>query len=133
MKCLRALLADALETFFGAMKVFFANIPYDISARAPEETYQAIFCAILYFIGVGVTPEVRTNEGRIDAVMEAPDHVYVMEFKRDRSASALCAVAAVPNVHFLFGLVSGVFVGRFAVDTLCTERAGDFAFSMMVI
>lgn len=34
-----------------------------------------------------------------------------------------------PNVDFLFGLVCGVFVGRFAVDTLCTERAGDFAFS----
>lgn len=87
IKCLRALLAGDLETFFGSMKVFFANIPYDISSRAPEETYQAIFCSILYFIGVGVTPEVRTNEGRIDAVMETPDHVYVMEFKRDVSAS----------------------------------------------
>ena len=91
VSCLRALLADDLETFFGAMKVFFANIPYDISTRAPEETYQAVFCAILYFIGVGVTPEVRTNEGRIDAVMETPDHVYVMEFKRDRSAAEAMA------------------------------------------
>ena len=27
------------------------------------------------------------NEGRIDAVMKTPDHVYVMEFKRDASAS----------------------------------------------
>ena len=87
IKCLRALRAGDLETFFSSMKVFFANIPYDISSRAPEETYQAIFCSILYFIGVGVTPEVRTNEGRIDAVMETPDHVYVMEFKRDASAS----------------------------------------------
>ena len=86
MKCLRALYANDLEAFFTSMKVFFANIPYDISSRAPEETYQAIFCAILYFIGVGVTPEVRTNEGRIDAVMETPDYVYVMEFKRDKSA-----------------------------------------------
>ena len=87
MKCLRALYANDLETFFTSMRVFFANIPYDISPRAPEETYQAIFCAILYFIGVGVTPEVHTNEGRIDAVMETPDYVYVMEFKRDKSAS----------------------------------------------
>ena len=87
MKCLRALYANDLEAFFTSMRVFFANIPYDISPRAPEETYQAIFCAILYFIGVGVTPEVHTNEGRIDAVMEIPDYVYVMEFKRDKSAS----------------------------------------------
>ena len=87
MKCLRALYANDLEAFFTSMQVFFANIPYDISSRAPEETYQAVFCAILYFIGVGVTPEVRTNEGRIDAVMETLDHVYVMEFKRDKSAA----------------------------------------------
>jgi hypothetical protein len=91
MKCLRALVAGDLETFFGSMKIFFANIPYDISARAPEETYQAIFCSILYFIGVGVTPEVHTNEGRIDAVMETSDHVYVMEFKRNQSAAAALA------------------------------------------
>lgn len=85
-KCIDALYDDDLETFFNTFKVFFANIPYDLSTKAPEETYQAIFCAILYFIGVGVTPEVRTNEGRIDAVMETPDHVYIMEFKRNASA-----------------------------------------------
>ena len=33
----------------------------------------------------------RTNEGRIDAVMETPDHVYVMEFKRDQSAAGALA------------------------------------------
>ena len=87
VRCIDALYDDKLGVFFETLKIFFANIPYDISPRAPEETYQAIFCSILYFIGVGVTPEVRTNEGRIDAVMETPDHVYVMEFKRDASAS----------------------------------------------
>ena len=91
MKCLRALIAGDLETFFSTMKIFFANIPYDISSRAPEETYQAVFCSILYFIGVGVTPEVHTNEGSIDAVMETPDHVYVMEFKRDKTAAEALA------------------------------------------
>ena len=90
-KCIDALYDDELDVFFETLKIFFANIPYDISSRAPEETYQAVFCAILYFIGVGVTPEVRTNEGRIDAVMETPDHVYVMEFKRDKSAAEAMA------------------------------------------
>ena len=90
-RCIDALYDDELDVFFETLKIFFANIPYDISARAPEETYQAVFCAILYFIGVGVTPEVRTNEGRIDAVMETPDHVYVMEFKRDKSADEAMA------------------------------------------
>ena len=90
-RCIDALYDDRLDVFFETLKIFFANIPYDISSRAPEETYQAVFCAILYFIGVGVTPEVRTNEGRIDAVMETPDHVYVMEFKRDKFAAEAMA------------------------------------------
>ena len=90
-KCIDALYDDRMDIFFSTMKIFFANIPYDISSRAPEETYQAVFCAILYFIGVGVTPEVHTNEGSIDAVMETPDHVYVMEFKRDKSAAEALA------------------------------------------
>ncbi len=90
-RCIDALYDNELDIFFETLKIFFANIPYDISAHAPEETYQAVFCAILYFIGVGVTPEVRTNEGRIDAVMETPDHVYVMEFKRDKSAAEAMA------------------------------------------
>ena len=90
-RCIDALYDDRLDVFFETLKIFFANIPYDISSHAPEETYQAVFCAILYFIGVGVTPEVRTNEGRIDAVMETPDHVYVMEFKRDKFAAEAMA------------------------------------------
>ncbi len=90
-RCIDALYDNELDIFFETLKIFFANIPYDISPRAPEETYQAVFCAILYFIGVGVTPEVHTNEGRIDAIMETPDHVYVMEFKRDKSAAEALA------------------------------------------
>ena len=90
-KCIDSLYDDRLDVFFETLKIFFANIPYDISPRAPEETYQAVFCAILYFIGVGVTPEVRTNEGRIDAIMETPEHVYVMEFKRDKTAAEAMA------------------------------------------
>jgi hypothetical protein len=86
-RCIDALYDNELDVFFDTLKIFFANIPYDLSSHAPEETYQAVFCAILYFIGVGVTPEVRTNEGRIDAVMETTDTVYVMEFKRDKSAA----------------------------------------------
>lgn len=89
--CVRAILQGDLETFFETMKVFFANIPYEFSKQAPEETYHAVFCAILYFIGVAVQTEVSTNRGRIDAVMESPTHVYIMEFKRDASAEEALA------------------------------------------
>ena len=30
--------------------------------------------------------EVRTNKGRIDAVLKAPNHLYIIEFKLNQSA-----------------------------------------------
>ncbi len=86
MACSDALYDDDLPSFFDEMKRFFANMPYDMSPRAPEETYQAVLCAVLWAIGLDVAPEVRTNEGRIDAAIETDRHVYIIEFKRNGSA-----------------------------------------------
>lgn len=87
-KCVDALYENDLEIFFETMKIFFASLPYELSKRAPEETYQAIFCTILYFIGIEVNIELSTNMGRIDAVMTTDTHIYIVEFKRDSTAEA---------------------------------------------
>ena len=91
MACSDALYDDDLAAFFDEMTRFFANMPYDMSSHAPEETYQAVMCAMLWAIGLDVAPEVRTNEGRIDAVIETDRHIYVVEFKRNGSAEAALA------------------------------------------
>jgi hypothetical protein len=74
-----------LPTFFEALKIFFAKIPYDIQLR-DEKYYQSIFYMIFTLIGLKITAEVRTNTGRIDAIVETADSLFLFEFKVDDTA-----------------------------------------------
>ena len=49
------------------MKIFFADIPYDIQL-ANEKYYQTIFYIVFRLIGLRIEAEARTSIGRIDAV-----------------------------------------------------------------
>lgn len=83
-------LVDALETHdleqvFVILQTFFADVPYDIHLKH-EKYYQTIFYLIFKLLGLRIDAEVRTNQGRIDAVAEVSDHIYLFEFKLDQSA-----------------------------------------------
>jgi len=69
-------LNELLET----LKIFFANIPYSIQI-AQEKYYQTIFFAIFELLGFEITTEVKTNRGRIDAVVQVEGRIYIFEFK----------------------------------------------------
>jgi len=78
-------LIDALNlaqipTFFDHLKTFFAQIPYDIHIKQ-ERYYQSLFYLIFALIGCKITAEVRTNKGRIDAVIETNTDIFIFEFK----------------------------------------------------
>jgi hypothetical protein len=64
------------------LRVFFANIPYDLQI-SKEKYYQTVFYLIFSLIGLKVEAEVKTNKGRIDAVIIDKD-IYIFEFKFDR-------------------------------------------------
>jgi hypothetical protein len=76
---IRALRNDDFETFFDTLSVFFADIPYDLHIEK-EKYYQTVFYLIFSLIGLKVEAEVKTNKGRIDAVIIDKD-VYLFEFK----------------------------------------------------
>ncbi|MEZ4661838.1 MAG: AAA family ATPase [Caldilineaceae bacterium] len=80
-----ALEAHDLDRFFGLLQVFFANVPYQIHLKY-EKYYQTIFYLIFKLIGLRIDAEVETNVGRIDAVVEVADHIFLFEFKLDKSA-----------------------------------------------
>ena len=69
------------ELFFDTLRVFFADIPYDLHINR-EKYYQTIFYLIFSLIGLKVEAEVKTNKGRIDAVIIDSD-VHIFEFKLD--------------------------------------------------
>ena len=76
---IRSLRNDDFELFFDTLRIFFAKIPYDLQINK-EKYYQTIFYLIFSLIGLKVEAEVKTNKGRIDAVI-IDKAIYLFEFK----------------------------------------------------
>jgi hypothetical protein len=92
-----ALQAHDLDQFFTTLQIFFANVPYNIHLKH-EKYYQTLFYLIFKLLGLRIDAEVSTNRGRIDAVVELPDHLFLFEFKLDRSADeALTQIKTQPG------------------------------------
>ena len=62
------------------LKGLFASIPYQLHIDR-EAYYHSIFYAVMSVLGFDMDAEVSTSKGRIDAVLELEEKVYVMEFK----------------------------------------------------
>ena len=82
-------LADAVtigdvDGFMETMKVFFAKVPYDVHLK-DENNFHLLFFSIFMLLGISITAESKTNQGRIDAVAANEDFVFVFEFKLDKS------------------------------------------------
>ncbi|MCI5146298.1 MAG: AAA family ATPase [Candidatus Electrothrix sp. AR3] len=84
-KLIDALQSGDLEQFFTVLDIFFANIDYQLHLKY-EKYYQTIFYLIFLLIGLRVEAEVETNKGRIDAVVELKEAIYLFEFKLDGNA-----------------------------------------------
>lgn len=89
--------AANLERFFDTLRIFFAQVPYTIHLKQ-EKYYQTIFHVIFTLIGLRAQAEVTTDRGRIDAVIELAERIYLFEFKLDGSAEA--ALAQIKNHHY---------------------------------
>ena len=78
-----------LESFFQIIKDIFYKIPAVIFMADREAYYQTIIYVILTLIGIRINVEIHTNKGRIDAVAETNEKIYVMEFKMSSSNQAI--------------------------------------------
>lgn len=47
---------------------------------------------VLLLSGCDVTPEIEMNTGRIDAVLECPNLIYIIEFKLSNSKAAVAQI-----------------------------------------
>ena len=82
-----ALYVHDMPKFMKSLKAFFSDIPYDMTSRQNEQMWQTIVYVVLRSIGINVNAEVRTNEGRIDMVVDLSNDIYIIEFKLDRPAA----------------------------------------------
>ena len=85
-----ALRAGDVNDMLDALSCFFANIPANITVKR-EKYYQSLFYAVFVLIGARTHAECWTNRGRVDAVVETANDVYVFEFKLNDTADAALA------------------------------------------
>jgi hypothetical protein len=75
-----ALKAGDLQAMLSVLRRLFASIPYQLHVDL-EAYYHSVFYAVMSVLGFDISAEVSTSKGRIDAVLELSDKVYVIEFK----------------------------------------------------
>ncbi|MDY6307011.1 MAG: AAA family ATPase [Oribacterium sp.] len=69
------------------MRYYFASIRYPVNFKGDrEEFYQYMTYAMFFWVGEDMKLEEATNIGRIDAVLNADGHLYIIEFKLNKSA-----------------------------------------------
>lgn len=84
----KALTTQQLDVFIMIIQAFFAAIPNQLFL--PQEAYyHSVVCLVLRLLGFTIHVEWPTNLGRIDAVLELDDVVYILEFKMSTGTIAL--------------------------------------------
>ena len=76
------------QGYMGTLAAVFASVPYRAGKKEPDFAQVVDVVMLLCGKAVRVVAEDQTSEGRIDLSVVAGEHVYVMEFKADKSAEA---------------------------------------------
>jgi len=79
-----------VNAFLTRMKGFFEDIPYDLNDKS-ERHYHVVFYLIFSLLGQYIRSEVKSANGRADAVVYTKTHIYVFEFKLNGTAEEAIA------------------------------------------
>ncbi len=123
-----ALAMGDLELFCSLFKTFLANIPYNIQVPL-EKYYQSIFFIVCFLLGGKPTAEDITNIGRIDLVLEHNNHVYLIEFKINRSVDEALSQIERSDYSQKF-LHQGKQVVMIGINFIKDERSADMAWKI---
>jgi Predicted AAA-ATPase/PD-(D/E)XK nuclease superfamily len=89
----------------------FKDIPYDLFKRQNELYYHALVHLMFNYLGVYVQSEVEVSDGRLDAVVQTPTHIYIFEFKIDKTAAEAIAQIKSKDYAAKFHTVQKKIVG----------------------
>lgn len=84
----KALRGQNVEGFINVLKSVFASIPHTLFLTQ-EAYYHSLVYLLLKLLGFTIHAEPLTNLGRIDAVLDLPEAVYILEFKMSNAQIAL--------------------------------------------
>jgi hypothetical protein len=88
IKIRNAFRANDLERVIQILQEVFKKVPFFLHERYPEKFFHAAIHLLFSYLGVRIHSEVCTSDGRIDSLVETDSHVYILEYKLNRSAKA---------------------------------------------
>lgn len=100
------------ERFMQRMKAFFADTSYQVVGNA-ELYFQNAMYLVFKIMGFYTQVERPTSDGRIDAVIQTPDYIYIIECKLDRTAD-----------EALRQINDSDYAAPFAMDKRCIYKIG---------
>lgn len=77
-----------IDSVIRAINSVFSTIPSNLWQKDNEAFYHALIHLTFSLVGVFVTSEINSSNGRLDAKVETQDNIYILEFKLDQSAEA---------------------------------------------
>jgi hypothetical protein len=75
-----------LEEVIKILTGLFKSIPFQDYEKYPEKFYHAAIHLIFSYMGLSVYSEVPNSDGRMDALVETSENIYIFEFKLDQNA-----------------------------------------------
>ncbi len=81
----KELQAGAVDAFMRRLQAMFASFGYDRKMDNENSVQNALFI-LFYLLGLSVSTEFRTSDGRIDILIRTDKYIYIIELKYDKSA-----------------------------------------------
>ena len=76
------------EKVVAVINAMLRDVPAHLLDDKGEHFYHALVHLHFRYLGMFIQSEVHTSDGRMDAAVHTPTHIYILEFKIDQSAKA---------------------------------------------
>jgi len=119
IKLKRAFNKNDIDSVFEYLNALFAKIPYQIFEEQLESYYHSIIFLTFTMLGYYAKAEVQTSKGRIDAVVETEENIYILEFKV--SATAEEALSQIKETNY-FQKYKDIEKNIFLIGVACKEK-----------
>ncbi len=87
VKLRHAFFANDTATAISIINSTFKSIPSHLFLAKKEAYYHSLIHLVFTLLGQFLESEVHTSDGRVDAVLKTDKHIYILEFKLDKSAA----------------------------------------------
>jgi hypothetical protein len=117
-----AFLENDLEKAVRVINAMLKDVPAQLIKKKTEHFYHALVHLHFRALGLYMDSEVYTSDGRMDAVVKTSSHIYIVEFKLNKSAKT--ALEQIKNKDYPTKYLSD---GRQVIDVGINFNAGKKA------